>query len=142
MYPLPFPFALQGEQGIGHRLVVLRLPAQFAVALPALGREHTLGQRALDGASWLAGVGAIAVAALGSQAGDLIEGAVDRVLAGSKLEFAHARSVDQGSSLRERDEFSVRGGMASSAVGLVHLRGAQPVLAHQAVHQRGFADAR
>src|ERR1017187_8936843 len=53
MYLFPFPFALQGEQGIGEGLVALRLAAQFAVALPPLGGERSLSQRALDGASRL-----------------------------------------------------------------------------------------
>jgi hypothetical protein len=46
VYLFPFPFALQGEQGVGQRLVALRLAAQFAVALPALGGERPVGQRA------------------------------------------------------------------------------------------------
>jgi hypothetical protein len=76
-------------------------------------------------------VRAIAVAAGGGQFGDLIEGPVHRVFAGPKLEFAHARSVDQRASPGQRDEFPVRGGMASAAVGFAHLRRAQAILAEQ-----------
>src|ERR1039458_4057271 len=127
MYPFPFPFALQGEQGIGQRLVALRLPAEFAVALPPLGGERTLSQCALDGAARLARVRAIAVAARCREDGDLIEGPVDRVLAGPKLEFAHARSVDQGAARGQFDEFPVAGGMASAAIGFAHFRRAQAI---------------
>src|SRR5450759_5451766 len=49
IYPFPFSFALQGEQGVCQRFVALRLPAEFAVAVPPLGVERTLFHRALDG---------------------------------------------------------------------------------------------
>src|ERR1019366_10412449 len=104
MYPFPFSLSLQGEQRIGQRLMALRLPSQFAIALPSFGGERTFAQRALHGAARLAHVPAIAVAAPGGQHGDLIESLVDRVLAGPKLEFAHARSVDQGAAGGQLDE--------------------------------------
>src|ERR1019366_8501198 len=86
--PFPFPFALLRQQGIGQRLVALCFATQFAVALPPLGCQRPVTQRALHRAPRLAGVRAIAVTALFSQTGDLIESLVHGTLARPKLQFA------------------------------------------------------
>src|ERR1019366_1037969 len=126
--PFPFPFALLRQQGIGQRLVALCFATQFAVALPPLGCQRPVTQRALHRAPRLAGVRAIAVTALFSQTGDLIESLVHGTLARPKLQFAHSRSVDQRTSRGQRDEFAVRSRMASAAVRFAHFRGAQAFL--------------
>ena len=122
------------------QVVKLGFLAQLLVVAQVRCAEFAPLDGGLHGAARLAAMGAVGVAALGSQGVDVGKGVGDAFASRHQAQLAHARHVDQQAAVRQHDELAAGGGVAPVARVADFPRG-QRLAAEQAVDERGLAHA-
>src|SRR5438105_8107280 len=142
--PLPFPLEFGRRGLVPLAFLERRFAREAAVILEAIRVEPPHLHRRGDGAAWFPRVRAVAEPAAVREMGDVVERRRDGVAVGPRLQFAHARRVDQQRAARQDDELPRGRRMPAAALFVDRARrgGPERVASEKTIDDRRFAGAR